>query len=299
MPFLEPECWDKHLFQNIKCDSIIPVDDPTVWTYFPELRWTANKLALCEIQGIKCGPHGVYPDFWPVFSKPIMNLWGMGIGTTTIKSEKEMDDRYNPGHFWMDCLTGKHYSVDIVLLDGKPKWWAHSEAYGYFRGTFDFWEIYESKTVKLESLFDISFLNNFSTYTGVLNLEIIGGKIIECQPRLSPQFVPIYGNKWLTQIASLYDKKKWTSIKTIKGYSIPLFLNNGGFPPIIDSLLVREIKKAPEILDVQICIDNDGDINGLANPPGGERIAIISAKTLDEGYIAKNMLMSSFLTVSA
>ncbi len=301
MPFMKPEIWEKHLFQNLETpnDIIIPVDDSTVWNYYPELRWIMNKLNLCEIQGLKYGPHGTYPDFWPVFSKPLMNIWGMGIGSDIIKNKKELDNKYHPGHFWMEYLTGDHLSIDIVIVNGKPKWWAHSIGRGNYRGTFDFWEIKKSKSIQLKKLFDISFLKHFSSYTGVLNIEVIDKKIIECHPRLCPQFVPIYGDRWLKSIISLYSKKKWINVKTSEGYSIPLFLNKSGNIPCIDYSIVNQIKNKDEIFDVQICIDEEGDLNGLANPPGGDRIALISSKSLSDGCRARDLMKLSFLSASS
>ena len=46
-----------------------------------EHRWIYDKLAVALSQGLDAAPHGVMPPRFPVFSKPIMNLRGMGSGS--------------------------------------------------------------------------------------------------------------------------------------------------------------------------------------------------------------------------
>ena len=40
-----------------------------------------DRIAVAQSQGLAAGPHGTTPPRFPVFSKPIVNLKGMGVGT--------------------------------------------------------------------------------------------------------------------------------------------------------------------------------------------------------------------------
>ena len=68
---------------------------------YPEHRWVYNKLLVCEPQGIEHAPHGIAPARYPVFSKPIYNLRGMGSGGRVLASRDEYERARRPGHMWM------------------------------------------------------------------------------------------------------------------------------------------------------------------------------------------------------
>ena len=51
-------------------------------------------------------PHGVPPPRFPVFSKPITNLKGMGVGSRVLHSQAEYEQSLTPGHMWMTLLEG-------------------------------------------------------------------------------------------------------------------------------------------------------------------------------------------------
>ena len=88
MPVCERDPWRLQYFENVPCpdDVLIPTDDPDSWNWYPRHRWLYDKLKVAESQGLACGPHGVAPERFPVFSKPMMNLKGMGIGSRAIAS---------------------------------------------------------------------------------------------------------------------------------------------------------------------------------------------------------------------
>src|SRR2546429_411608 len=90
---------------------------------FPAHRWIYNKLLVCETQGLEHGPHGIPPSRFPVFSKPIYNLRGMGVGGKVLRSREEYDREQAPGHLWMPVLGGEHVSSDVAVVDGEPLWW--------------------------------------------------------------------------------------------------------------------------------------------------------------------------------
>ena len=128
MPVLERDPWRVQYFDDVPCpDHIsIPTDDPDCWLLFPAQRWIYDKLRIAQTQGLNAGPHGVAPEGFPVFSKPIINLKGMGIGSRVIRSAAEMEHDYQPGHMWVPLLTGEHVSTDCAVEDGRVAWGRHA-----------------------------------------------------------------------------------------------------------------------------------------------------------------------------
>src|SRR5262249_45117653 len=81
MPICEADPWRLQFFERVDCppDVNIPTEDSDAWLWFPDHRWVYDKVAIALSQGLDAGPHGVPPPRFPVFSKPITNLKGMGI----------------------------------------------------------------------------------------------------------------------------------------------------------------------------------------------------------------------------
>src|SRR5678816_206136 len=103
MPIVEADPWRTQYFTGIDCpnDVVIPTDDPLAYALYPRERWIYNKLAVAESQGLACGPHGVRPEVFPVFSKPIFNLRGMGAGSRILRDAAHYEQHQTPGHLWM------------------------------------------------------------------------------------------------------------------------------------------------------------------------------------------------------
>ena len=128
MPIVENDPWRAQYFTGVRCpdDVVIPTDDPEAYRLYPAHRWVYDKLRICETQRLEHGPHGVAPRAFPVFSKPIYNLRGMGVGGRVLRSRAEYDEVQTPGHLWMPLLTGAHVSTDVAVEDGVPRWWRHT-----------------------------------------------------------------------------------------------------------------------------------------------------------------------------
>ena len=107
MAICEADPWRLQYFDGIPCpDNVdVPTEDADAWTWFPAHRWVYDKLAVAQSQGIAAAPHGVMPPAFPVFSKPIINLRGMGTGSRVIASAGEYRPTLTPGTF-LDGTAG-------------------------------------------------------------------------------------------------------------------------------------------------------------------------------------------------
>src|SRR5688572_13686139 len=116
---VDPWRWQYFAHQPVPASLIIPIDDATAWDLYPRHSRLYNKLEICASQGLPAGPHGTEPPAYPVFSKPIVNLRGMGIGGHVTRTARGYQASLKPGHMWMPLLSGPHLSTDVALVDGK------------------------------------------------------------------------------------------------------------------------------------------------------------------------------------
>ena len=80
MPIHEADPWRLQYFSQVETAANITTEDTDAWQWYPAHRWVYDKLAVALSQGLDAGPHGTPPPRFPVFSKPIINLKGMGAG---------------------------------------------------------------------------------------------------------------------------------------------------------------------------------------------------------------------------
>ena len=116
MPICEADPWRLQYFAHVTTAANIPTEDSDAWQWYPAQRWIYNKLAVALSQKLDAGPHGTPPPRFPVFSKPIVNLKGMGVGSRALHSQADYDAHYAPGHFWMTLLEGRHVSSDVAVV---------------------------------------------------------------------------------------------------------------------------------------------------------------------------------------
>ena len=142
MPICEVDPWRFQYFDHVKTAANIPTEDSDAWQWYPAHRWVYDKLAVALSQNLEVGPHGVTPARFPVFSKPITNLKGMGVGSRVLNAADDYERHYAPGHFWMPLLDGRHVSSDVAVVDGDPRWWRHVTGKPTREGTFDYWIVH-------------------------------------------------------------------------------------------------------------------------------------------------------------
>jgi hypothetical protein len=134
---------------------------------------------------------------FPVFSKSITNLKGMGIGSRVLHSAAEDQGNLTAGHMWMPLLHGRHVSSDVAVVDGIPCWWRHVTGTPSGEGTFDYWTVHAAADPLIEDYCGAWIRLHLSRYTSMVNIETIGGRMIEVHLRLSDQWPDLYGAVWV------------------------------------------------------------------------------------------------------
>jgi hypothetical protein len=296
MPICEADPWRLQYFSHVTTAANIPTEDSDAWQWYPAQRWIYNKLAVALSQGLDAGPHGTPPPGFPVFSKPIVNLKGMGVGSRALASKADYDAHYAPGHFWMTLLEGRHVSSDAAVVRGEPRWWRHVTGKPAGEGTFDHWIIHAEPDRAIEAPCRAWIEKNLPGYTGMLNLETIGGTIIEAHLRFADQWPDLYGPGWVDALVELYERGEWNfpDDDRAEGYSAVLFGPHGRryrHPP---AAVVDEIKRVPGVTSVQITFHEDRAPESHAMPPGGFRLAIVNGIDLPATLAARLGLREYF-----
>ncbi len=297
MPFHEADPWRLQYFSGVKTAVNITTEDADAWQWYPAHRWIYDKLAVALSQGLEAGPHGTPPPRFPVFSKPIVNLKGMGAGSRVLGSQPDYEAHAAPGHFWMTLLEGRHVSSDLAVVDGAPCWWRHVTGKPAGEGTFDYWTIHAEPDPAIEAHCGTWIRKHLAGYTGMLNLETIGGTIIEAHLRFADQWPDLYGTGWVDAVVRLYERGFWEFADTDRrgGFSAVLFGPSGvryRHPP---AALVDEIKQRPGISSVQITFHEDVPPDRHSMPPGGFRLAVVNAFDLPAALAARERLKAYFL----
>jgi len=300
MPICEADPWRLQYFAHVKTDANIPTEDSDAWQWYPAYRFVYDKLAVALSQNLDAGPHGTMPPRFPVFSKPIVNLKGMGVGSRVLASQADYDAHYQPGHFWMSLLEGRHVSSDAAVVDGVPRWWRHVTGKPASEGTFDYWTVHAEPDTAIETRCDAWVQKHLAGYTGMLNLETIGGTIIESHLRFADQWPDLYGPGWVDAVVTLYERHVWEfdDDDRSEGYSVVLFGPNGRRYRRPPPALVDEVRAIPGITSMQITFHEDRTPERHAMPPGGFRLAIVNGFDLAAALAARERLREWFLPPS-
>jgi hypothetical protein len=298
MPIKEEDPWRRQYFEGVECPAevVVPTEDGDAYMMFPQQRWIYNKMQVAESQGLEHAPHGFPPTHFPVFSKPIYNFRGMGTGSRVLRSYREYLHLQEPGHFWMELLSGEHVSTDCAVLRGEPCWWRHVSGRDIGEGMFDYWTIHAEPRPELEGYCGEWVRRNLAGYTGMLNLETIGGRIIEAHLRFADQWPDLYGDGWVQALVGLYARQEWSFVERERrtGYSVVLFGGHGHryrFPP---AEVQAEVRALPGVSSLQITFHEDRPPRAHAMPPGGFRLAIVNCWVLEAGFAARQRLAQAY-----
>jgi hypothetical protein len=295
MPICEGDPWRMQYFEHADCPPgvNIPTEDPDAWEWNPAYRWIYDKVAIAKSQGLEAGPHGTAPPFFPVFSKPIVNLTGMGVDIRILRSPDEYFLHNTSGHMWMALLEGRHVSSDVAIVAGAPRWWRHATDHSAGQGTFYYWSVHAGREAEIEKYCGEWIARHLRGYTGMINIETTGGKMIEMHLRFSDQWPDLYGGGWLAALIVLYSTGRWDFADCDRrdGYSVVLFGPKG-----------RRYRHPPDALvdeSVQTTFHNDRDPERHAMPPGGFHLAIVNGWDLAVGFAARERLRAFHLPESA
>ncbi len=298
MPIREADPWRMQYFEGVPCPENIdiPTEDGDAWAWYPAYKWVYNKLMIAESQDLACAPHGLDPVAFPVFSKPIYNMRGMGAGSRIIRSLKEYKHMQRPGHMWMPLFEGAHVSSDVAVVDGEPRWWRHVSGAALEGCMFDYWSVHAAANPEVENYCGEWIRKRLTGYTGMLNLETIGGRIIEVHLRFADQWPDLYGKGWVEALVRLYNDKEWDFADNDRrdGFSVVLFGAHGvqyRHPPLE---LVGELRQTAGVTSIQITFHEDRPPASHSMPPGGFRLAIVNCLDLDIGRKVREKLALSF-----
>ena len=207
--------------ERLSIDSII-TNDIDAWEYYKEYKWIYNKLWLVEKQNIDCGPVGTSPTSYPIIIKPIINLFGMSKGFIRLNNLEEYNNNLNNGSFWMPFLSGKNYTIDVVLDKGKVVAYYGMESKPGKSGTFEYhkYKPYYNLPNRISKFIE----SIMKSYTGVMNIEIIDNIIIEAHLRLNGDCY-IYDDNFFIQVDNMIANREYTFTKYNNNfYLFPFFV---------------------------------------------------------------------------
>ncbi|MGO9425872.1 MAG: hypothetical protein ACLQAR_06660 [Steroidobacteraceae bacterium] len=298
MPIYECDPWRMQYFTEVDCPAHvhIPTDDVDAYKFNPRHRWIYDKLRVAQSQGLECGLYGSPPPRYPVFCKPVTNLKGMGVGSRVLQDERGYQENCNPGDFWMRLLSGEHVSSDWAIVRGAPAWCRHTLGHPGMAGTFDYWEIQARARPSLERYCRDWIHAHLRDYTGMLNIETIGGRIIEAHLRFSDQWPDLYGRRWLDALVRLYEHHAWEFADTERadGYSVVLF---GPYGPLYEHPAPKRLsayRSMRGVSSVQITFFEDRPQHAHTMPPGGFRLAVINSFNLEAGLRVRSAMAREF-----
>ncbi len=298
MPIVERDPWRMQYFEHARCpeDVFIPTEDGDSYQLYPRHRWIYNKLQIAESQGLTCGLHGMEPPAYPVFSKPVYNMRGMGTGGRLLRTPKEYQRYLRPGHFWMEALEGEHVSSDVAVVRGEAVWWRHVLGQPLGEGKFDYWTVLGERRPPIEDHCAPWLQKHLSDFTGMVNFETIGARIIEVHLRFADQWPDLYGDGWLDALVRLYAEGAWDFPDNDRrdGYSVVLFGAHGIEYRHPEPALLERLRARPGISSVQVTFHPDKPIWAHAMPPGGFRLAIVNTWDLEAGIAARQELALQF-----
>lgn len=298
MPFHVRDPWRVQYFTGVPCPAgvDVPVDDIDCWDWFPEYRFIYDKLFVARSQGVAAGTIAELPRHFPVFAKPRVNLKGMGKDSCILADAASFTAFMTPEHMWMELFRGEHVSTDCAVVQGKVMWSRDATGIAWHSGTFKHWIIHAAAQPALEDSLSTWIARSLPRYTGMINIETIGGRIIEAQLRFADQWCDLNGKGWLASVARLYASGSWSFDDSGRrdAYSVPLFARHGLVPPYPAADVQRDIRNMPGIASLQITYHEEKDGTDHAMPPGGFRLGIVNCWELEAGFAARRRLAEAF-----
>jgi hypothetical protein len=163
------------------------VEDKDVWgKVHPDDLWIYDKLILAKKAGYLAGPAGIpVPQAGWYIVRPITNIRMMGRGASRCWLTPELDN-VPDGYFWSEIFTGDHISVDY-------HYGTQSTTVQGFRDSDRLDRFCKWSRVEVTIPFP-KILKNLHLMYKWINVEYIGGNIIEIHTRYNDDFSNHSGN---------------------------------------------------------------------------------------------------------
>ena len=104
----------------------------------------------------------------------------------------------------MPLLQGPHVSTDCAIVKGQVKWLRHATGVPGPEGTFKYWTLHADEMPEVATYLKTWVSKYMAAYTGMMNFEAIGGKIIEAHLRFADQWCDLNGKGWIEAMVRLY-----------------------------------------------------------------------------------------------
>lgn len=172
--------------------------DVDAWklTHLDDL-WVFDKLILSKKLGYSCGPKGInVPKPGLYIVRPCINFMGMGLGTKFLNIKDNTDNIMEEGTFWSQVFKGKHLSIDYYK--GRQKLCV--EGIRPDLHNVRKWDIWKKTEDKIPYP---TILKSLKGRYDWINVEFVGGNIIEIHLRRNPDFkghasnyvIPVYSGQ--------------------------------------------------------------------------------------------------------
>lgn len=298
MAYLCCNSWRKAYFDAFAfSDAVaVPTDDTDAYLLNPHQRWLFNKLHVAELQGLRAGPFGVPPTVEPLFAKPVYNLSGMSVGARKFDTIEEFESTLRAGMMWCEFLEGPHYSVDCIAVRGQVRWICVTRGYPLDRGTWDYWHVKVPPPPEVEAHLREFTARHLGDYTGALNFEFIGTAIIEAHPRISVQWIDLYGDAFVRALHVLHETGRWDDrCEDPGGYSVVAFAPPAYYPPPPADIWRRWNATAGVTYMQLPSYAPDGSFDTLGMPEGGMRLIVINTRKPGPAFALRDELVAHYL----
>ena len=279
-------------------DIDYPANDSDAYQMFSKYNIVYNKLEIAKTQGLDCNPFPIEPKRFPIISKPIINLMGMGLKAKKVKNKKEFSIESFSGNFWCEFINGDHHAWDLIVRNGEIIY--HTCFFGKksrHLGLFNYWQQIEKD---LFPNIKMIIKKYFSDFTGHVNMETLDDKVIEVHLRMGDIDLT---DKEIIKLAllnmmNLDDDTIFRQLKIIKSkkikfiYLVPVWEKMDEF--CLDTLKYKDniIRK-----DIEDIIINDDKIISYyiddpyhPNPENFKRWFLMLTYNLGHGIKVKNIL---------
>ncbi|NEX21245.1 hypothetical protein G3480_13125 [Thiorhodococcus mannitoliphagus] len=268
MPFIGVLPERKHVFRP-EPRAEVAVSDAAAWRLNPGHRHLYDKLDLALSAGLLAAPCGVSPmEFGltaedEVFVKPIVNLAGMSLKARTLRADAVPPE---PGSFWCERLEGTHTSTDCLVQDGRVLWLAHTRGAAEKNASRSvYWEVGVALP-ELDAQLTRWAAEQLAGYTGLCNIELIGGRPIEAHLRGSNGFFDFYGPDFM---------RSWVALVDHEPFEIP--------PPVPGGLIIS-IFGDGDLSAEQRRLINAAGVAMQPDPQTPDRIAILRCHDREIGF---------------